>query len=185
MGMPETTEPAYWTAAMARELPDDGRRYEVVHGELLVTPAPRAPHQLVVQRLHLLLAAYLEREPVGHVWLSPADISWDPGTLVQPDLFVVDPAESRRLDWGAMQHLLLVIEVLSPSTARADRFTKRRRYQEAGVPLYGIVDPDRERAELWTPDAALPRFEDRELTWHPAGARQPLRIPLAELFRPL
>lgn len=185
MGMPETTEPVYWTAAMARELPDDGRRYEVVHGELLVTPAPRAPHQLVVQRLHMRLAAYLDTEPVGHVWLSPADISWDPGTLVQPDLFVVDPAQSRTLDWAAMQHLLLVIEVLSPSTARADRFTKRRRYQEARVPLYWIVDPERAQVEVWTPDAALPLFEDRQVTWHPAGARQPLRVSLPELFRPL
>ncbi len=185
MGMPETTEPAYWTAAMARELPDDGRRYEVVHGELLVTPAPRAPHQLVVQRLHLLLAAYLEAEPVGAAWLSPADISWDPGTLVQPDLFVVDPAEARTLDWAAMQHLLLVIEVLSPSTARADRFTKRRRYQEARVPLYWIVDPERERVEIWGPDAVEPVLEPQQLTWHPAGARQPLRIKLPAVFRPL
>ncbi|MBK7925483.1 MAG: Uma2 family endonuclease [Gemmatimonadetes bacterium] len=55
-----------------------------------------------------------------------------------------------------MQHLLLVIEVLSPSTARADRFTKRRRYQEARVPLYWIVDPERAQVEVWTPDAVLP-----------------------------
>jgi hypothetical protein len=54
--MPDVLEPTYWTAEMVRALPDDGHRYEVVHGELLVTPAPRAPHQLVVQRLHVSLA---------------------------------------------------------------------------------------------------------------------------------
>ena len=185
MGMPELLTPTYWTAEMVRALPDDGKRYEVVHGELLVSPAPRAPHQLVVQRLHLELAAYLERTPVGHVWLSPADISWDEETLVQPDVFVADAAESRTMDWAAMQHQLLVIEVLSPSTARHDRFAKRRRYQEAGVPEYWIVDSDRQVVEVWHPADQLPRFEPLQVSWTPAGAAQPFILTLSQLFRPL
>ncbi|MGH7569884.1 MAG: Uma2 family endonuclease, partial [Gemmatimonadales bacterium] len=79
-----------WTAQMVRELADDGKRYEVVHGALLVTPAPRVPHQLVLARFHGRIRAYLE--PLGladTALFSPADISWDPATLVQPDLFVV------------------------------------------------------------------------------------------------
>ena len=60
---------------------------------------------------------------------APADISWGPDILVQPDLFVVDRTEARTLDWTRMQTLLLAVEVLSPSTARYDRFTKRRLYQ--------------------------------------------------------
>ena len=95
MGMPETTEPAYWTAAMARELPDDGRRYEVVHGELLVTPAPRAPHQELLRRLVVRLSLYLEAQPEPfRLVASPADVSWDAQTLVQPDLFVVPAAQA-------------------------------------------------------------------------------------------
>ncbi len=78
---------------------------------------------------------------------------------MQPDLCVVDLAEARTMDWAQMKHLLLVVEVLSPATTRADRFAKRRRYQEAGVPLYWIVDPDREQVEISTPDAAAPLFE--------------------------
>jgi hypothetical protein len=58
------------------------------------------------------------------------------------------------MDWLRMKHLLLVVEVLSPATARADRLDERRRYQEAGVPLYWIVEPGREQVEIWTPDAA-------------------------------
>jgi Uma2 family endonuclease len=183
--MPDVLEPTYWTAEMVRALPDDGHRYEVVHGELLVTPAPRAPHQLVVQRLHVSLAEYLKREPAGYLWLSPADISWDPGTLVQPDLFVVDPAESRTLDWASMQHLLFVIEVLSPTTARYDRFTKRRRYQEAGVPEYWIVDPERQVVEIWHPGDQLPRTEPTQATWLPVGAERGFTVSLAELLAPL
>ncbi len=133
MGMPDLLYPPYWTADMVRALPDDGQRYELVHGELLVTPAPNSWHQEVTFRLARRLADYLDREPVGHVMLSPADISWDGDTLVQPDLFVVDPVEARAMDWQSMQTLLLVAEVLSPSTARQDRFAKRVRYQAAGV----------------------------------------------------
>jgi Uma2 family endonuclease len=185
MGMPDLLTPTYWTADMVRALPDDGKRYEVVHGELLVTPSPRLWHQEVVMRLAVSLRAYLEVERVGHLLFSPADISWDPGSLVQPDLFVADLSEARTLDWARVQHLLLVIEVLSPSTARYDRFTKRRRYQEAGVPWYWIVDPDARQVEVWTPADQLPRLERERLVWEPAGATRQWHLELAELFRPL
>lgn len=133
MGM---AAPTYWTAEMVRQLPDDGNRYEVVHGELLVTPAPRLGHQLLVTRLAIALGNYLAGEPVGIVLTSPADISWGRDVLVQPDVFVVPHDEAKSREWSRIRTLLLVVEVLSPSTARADRFTKRHRYQEAGVPLY-------------------------------------------------
>src|SRR5437867_13130325 len=72
MGM---VAPVYYTADMVRALPDDGNRYEVVYGELLVTPAPRLWHQKVASRLETALAVYLEGEPVGEVLHAPADIS--------------------------------------------------------------------------------------------------------------
>jgi Uma2 family endonuclease len=178
--------PIYWTAEMVRQLPDDGNRYEVVHGELLVTPAPRLSHQLLVSRLAVAVARYLEHEPVGIMLTSPADISWGRrDVLVQPDVFVIPPNEARTGDWTRLRSLLLVVEVLSPSTARADRFTKRRRYQEAGVPLYWIVDGEEQRVEVWTPDADLPTIETKRLVWRPAGIGQPFTLELAELFRPI
>jgi len=182
MGM---VAPTYHTADMVRALPDDGNRYEVVHGELLVTPAPRAFHQLVLQRLQLALGTYLERERVGQLLASPADISWGPDILVQPDLFVVDLAEARTLDWRRMRTLLLAVEILSPSSGRADRFTKRRLYQEHGVETYWVVDPDAQLVELWAPEATFPRVERELVTWHPAGAREPLALTVGELFRPV
>jgi Uma2 family endonuclease len=177
--------PVYYTADQVRALPDDGNRYEVVHGELLVTPAPRAWHQEVVKRLLVALDAYLSRHPAGHVVMAPADISWTDDTLVQPDVFVVDREEARTLDWRRMRRLLLAVEVLSPSTARADRFTKRRLYQEVGIPVYWLVDGDARTVEVWTPEALVPVVERESVRWYPAGASRPLVIGLAELFAPI
>jgi Uma2 family endonuclease len=183
MGMPDTLTPVYWTADMARRLPEDGNRYEVVYGELLVTPAPRLWHQELVRRLVVALAHYLEANPLGLVLTSPADISWGADVLVQPDVFVVPTEQARTLEWSAVRDLLLVAEVLSPSTPRHDRFTKRRRYQEAGVPLYWIVDGDERQVEVWTPGDAFPRIERDRLVWQPEGAGAPFTLALQELFR--
>lgn len=182
MGM---AAPLYHSADMVRALPDDGKRYETVYGELLVTPAPRPLHQLVLQRLHVALYHYVETERCGHLFASPADISWGPDVLVQPDLFVVDLEEARTMDWSQMQHLLLAVEVLSPSTARYDRFTKRRLYQDVGVPLYWIVDPDAQAVEVWTPEATVPHEERERIEWTPSGAGVPFGLALMELFKPI
>ena len=177
--------PLYYTAEMVLALPSDGNRYETVHGELLVSPAPRLLHQLVLERLAHALREYLELEPVGTLLRAPADITWSPDTLVQPDAFIVPLDEARTLDWAKVKTLLLAVEVLSPTTARADRFTKRRLYQERRIPTYWIVDCDERTVERWTPDALFPAVERNELRWHPAGAATPCVIALAELFRPL
>ena len=182
MGM---AAPIYYTADMVRALPDDGNRYEVVYGELLVTPSPRPWHQVVVNRLTVALSNYLEQEAVGVVLASPADISWGPDVLVQPDVFVVPPDEARTLSWSRMRSLLLVAEVLSPSSTRADRFVKRLRYREAGVPIYWVVDGDAHSVEVWTPADDFPAVERDRLAWQPAGASRPLILTLADLFRPL
>jgi len=185
MGMPDILTPVYWTADMARHLPEDGNRYEVVYGELLVTPAPRLWHQQLVQRLSFTLAKYLEIHRAGVVLTSPADISWGRDVLVQPDVFVVPVEQARTLEWSAIRDLLLVAEVLGPSTPRHDRFTKRRRYQEAGAPLYWIVDGEARQVEVWTPDDVFPRFERERLTWQPEGAGAPFIVSLEDLFRPI
>ena len=181
MGM---AAPIYYSADMVRALPEDGNRYETVHGELLVTPAPRAVHQHVVTELVLRIGNYLVLHPVGRVLISPADISWRQDVLVQPDVFVVAMEEASTFDWARMKTLLLAIEVLSPSTRRYDRFTKRRVYQEFHVPCYGMVDIEGRAAEVWTPDATFPTVERERLLWHPEGASEALVIPLADILPP-
>ena len=183
MGM---AAPTYYRADMVRQMPDDGNKYEVVYGELLVTPAPRLWHQVVVQRLALALDAYLRHEPVGHVFAGRSDISWGlDDVLVEPDVFVAPLDQVRTLDWTQIRHLLLAAEILSPSSVRYDRFAKRRLYQERGVPLYWIVDGERREVEVWTPEARFPQIEHERLVWHLAGAASAFILDLTELFKPL
>jgi Uma2 family endonuclease len=182
MGM---AAPIFYTAEMVRALPDDGNRYETVRGELLVTPAPRLWHEEIVARLVLALRAYLQNEPVGHAFGGRSDISWGPDTLVQPDVFVAPLDEVRTLEWARVKTLLLVIEVLSPSSRRADRFTKRIEYQRQNVPHYWVVNPDERSVEVWSPAATLPTTEYEHLVWYPAGATRPFVLALEELFRPI
>lgn len=84
-----------------------------------------------------------------------------------------------------MKALLLVVEVLSPGTARQDRFTERRLYQESGVPLYWIVDLDQKAVEVWATEAQLPAIESECMVWNPKGAEEGFVPELAELFKPV
>ena len=173
--------PEYFTADMVRALPDDGNRYELLWGELLVTPAPVKVHQRIVRRLVVLLDAYCARFGLGETFTSPADISWGTDTLVQPDVFVATPEQAAAPDWSAVKDLLLVVEVLSPSTARRDRFHKRKLYQQQSVATIWLVDPHRRLVEVWTPDARFPVVETECVSWHPAGAIEPLVIDVESL----
>lgn len=178
--------PTYWTAEMVRALPDDGRQYETVYGELLVSPAPRPWHEVIVARLLLLLTDYVHRQPLDiHVFGSRSDISWSSDTLVQPDLFALPLEEARTLEWSAMKNLLLAVEVLSPSSLRADRFTKRRLYQDVGVPAYWIVNPDHPQVEVWTPTVRVPVIQRERVLWEPPDSTAPCVVDLRELLRPL
>jgi Uma2 family endonuclease len=160
-------------------------RRTVVDGLPLPSTCRRDQRQVLVKRLSLALELYLERQPIGELLTSPADISWGPDVLVQPDVFVVPLDEARTLTWSRMRTLLLVAEVLSPSSARGDRFIKRLRYRQAGVPVYWVVDGDDRSVEIWTPGDDFPAVERERLVWQPAAARQPFSLELGNLFRPL
>jgi Uma2 family endonuclease len=185
-------EQIYYTADDVRALnaaePRHWPRYECVYGELLVSPAPGIPHQVVVSRLHELLAAHIRAQSLPLMAMTaPADISWGRDDVtVQPDVFVV-PTEMLRAGWVSrswhfVRHLPLAAEVLSPSSRRGDRFTKRQLYQREGVPLYWILDPQGRTAEVWTPEAHFPAVERERLVWHPEGAAEPFVCALAALF---
>lgn len=180
MGMPQTTHD--WTAERVRALPDDGRRYECVDGELLVTPAPAWSHQRAIRVLTRLLCDYL-RGRDAEVIFAPADIVLDPRTLVEPDLFVVPLVEGRYAEsWEDVGRLLLAVEVLSPSSARADRVVKRRRYQRARFPEYWVVDVDARLVERSRPDDERPELLTESLSWQPDPGRPPLMIGLPAYF---
>jgi Uma2 family endonuclease len=175
-----------WTAHEVRELiaaaPLATPRYELVDGELLVTPGPSGFHQRTVVELIVALDAYLRVERVGRVLTSPSDVELEPEFITQPDVYVLPLAEWRRLagDDTATRELLLAIEVLSPSSSRHDRVRKRPLYQRH-VPDYWIVDLDARLFERWTPGDERPEVITETLVWHPAGAATPLTLNVAAL----
>lgn len=120
------------------DLPGDGRRYELIDGSLVVTPAPGPAHQLVVVALCRLLWASRRRGTV--VLPAPVDFVPAPNTSLQPDVVVVDESELQEAQLTRTP--LLVIEVLSPSSRRHDLGSKRLSYAAAGVPIYWVVDPE-------------------------------------------
>src|SRR5229473_7696411 len=115
--------------------------------------------------------------------ISPADLNPEPGALVQPDVFVVALVAGRRpRDWSDIEALVLAVEVLSPSTARADRTVKRRLLQRAGVPEYWIVDLEARLVERWRPGDERPEILTETLEWRPDPVIEPLVIELPRLF---
>lgn len=182
MGMPAVS-PRRWTRAEVLALPDDGKRYELVDGELLVSPAARLRHQLVVQELFRLIDPFVIRHHLGTTFCLPADLTLQAGQVVQPDVFVLaEVPDPRTTEWDDVGIPVLAVEVLSPSTARHDRLVKRGAYQRAGVATYWIVDLDAQLVEVWTPEAASPVIITDELVWQPSEAVAPLRIALTEIF---
>lgn len=182
MGMPET---ARYTVEEVLRFPDDGKRYELIRGELLVSPAPAPRHQAVVVRLLGMLGDYLRRAGrEGTLFTAPADISWDDETLVQPDLLVVPPSEVTN-NWSTYRTLLLAVEVLSPTSGRADRLLKRRLYQERQVATYWIVDHDAGVVEVWHPEDTRPAVVSDSLNWRLEAEMPELIVNLDALFRDL
>lgn len=183
MAMPVHVPDQDWTVARALALPEDGNRYEVLDGELFVTPAPTWGHQSVLAVLQVRLSAYVNENRLGWTRFSPADIVFSPRRLVQPDLFVVpwqDGGPPRT--WSEVRSLLLAIEVLSPSTARADRHRKRSIYQSERVPEYWIIDADARIIERWRPEDVRPEIIVDALVWRPRAELPPFELALDELF---
>ena len=184
MAMPATRH--RWTAREVRQLIADSPlatpRYELVDGELLVTPSPAWPHQRAVQILTRELSAYLHAEPVGHVGSSPFDVEPEPELIVQPDVFVLPIAESRRL-FSEMpaRALMLAVEILSPSSSRHDRVTKRSAYQRH-VPEYWVVDLDARLVERWASHDDRAQLITQTLDWRPAGATTVFALDLPSYF---
>ena len=172
-----------WTVSDVLAIPWDGQRREVLGGELFVTPAPVLLHQRAVMLLGYLLTPYVTSVG-GELFNLPGDIVLTPETLVQPDVFVAprDPAVPLR-EWSQIAELLVVVEVISPRTAKRDRTIKRDYYQSRRIPEYWIVDNGARHIERWRPDSSRAEVLREEIVWYPAGASAPLTIELVAFFR--
>ncbi len=139
----------HWTYNYYAALPDDGKRYEIVNGVLLMTPSPGKQHQEVSFEIASYLRIYVRQANLGRVYIAPFDVQLAPSMVVQPDVMVIlqqnlDKVSSNRV-LGAPD---LVVEVVSPGTATYDRHAKQIAYAQAGVPEYWIADPSARTVEV-------------------------------------
>jgi Uma2 family endonuclease len=182
--MAQRLSPHAWTVERLWDLPDDGNRYELIDGDLLVTPAPTARHQWAVAELFAQITAYCRQIGV-YAAIAPATLIESANTAVQPDLLVIPPTATgaRPMTYEDFGTPLLVIEVLSPSSARVDRERKLHLYQRMQIPEYWIVDAETRIIERWRPLSVEPEHLDAMLEWQPTPTFEPLRIDLVQLFR--
>lgn len=130
--------------------PNDGKRYEIIDGVLYVSPAPVPLHQRVLRELFRVLDGHVRRHRLGEVFFAPIGIVLETPSAVQPDLVFIAEHQGdivrEKAVFGAPD---LLVEVLSPSSARRDRSLKRRTYERCGVGNYWVLDPRRRRLEAW------------------------------------
>lgn len=165
-----------WGAPLSEDdladVPDDGRRYELVNGTLVVTPAPNVRHQTCVTAIWLLLHS---ARTAGHrVFVAPLDVRLSDTTVLQPDVFVARASDLTEARLEAAP--LLAVEVLSPSTRLVDLGTKRLVFEAAGVPAYWLVDPEVPRLTVLELDGG--RYAERASVAgdDPYTATHPFRV---------
>ena len=139
------------TYAELEQWPDDGRRYELYGGEVIVVPAPLPIHQVVALRLFRILDEYA-RTTGGLALASPLDIVFSEYDVLQPDVVFFDPERRQQIDLQSAIRIVpnLVVEVLSRSTAARDRGRKRDVFADYEVSEYWIVDPTVRTLEILT-----------------------------------
>ncbi len=183
MGMPALhTE---WTVDMLDALEDDGQRYELIDGELFVTPSPIDIHQMVVGELYALLREYLKGMGIGKQMVSPSDVRRGDRTRnrVQPDVFVVRLADGRRPPYPYdLSDLVLAVEVSSPSSRRLDYHVKREVYLRSGVATYWVIDADARTVSNWHGTSDHGTVHSDTVEWSPVGAQAPFVLPLGRFF---
>lgn len=166
-----------WTVDLLEQLPDDGLRYEILDGILIVSPSPIPVHQRAIGRIYRLLD---DACPPDHeAFVSPLDWQPDNRTSLEPDVLVV--ATDRIGTKNIQQNPAIVVEVLSPSSRRYDRLLKFGRYAEAGIGQYWIVDPAKPSIEIYGLDDA---GGYRLLTSGEADGEVAVAAPLAVTVRP-
>src|SRR5918992_3207946 len=154
------------TIDMLDDFPDDGTRYELLDGLLLVTPAPSNAHQVVATRLAAMLSIALGSDSGARV-VAVGAIQRGDDTQRQPDVLVYPSRFSPSTHWRDIRGWWLAIEVLSPSSRLYDREVKRGAYLALGVQEYWIVDPDTCSVERWTRADSEQLSVGTELVWRP------------------
>lgn len=131
-------------------MPDDGKRYELIGGEVFMSPSPSEKHQRALAELYLSMASHVKEKKLGRVYFTPFDVVFSEKTALRPDLIFVSSA---RVGIIGPEYIIgapdLVVEILSPNRPSYDRVTKLEQYALYGVPEYWIIDPGEEKAETY------------------------------------
>jgi Uma2 family endonuclease len=183
--MAVATQVRKWTLQELHRLPDDGNKYELVRGELFVTPPPGDEHETILAKLTEILVPYVRMHGLGHVY-HPRAVFRLEGSEVEPDLMVRQAHPSRRgndSDWDRAPVPILVVEVLSSYTRRRDHNQKKSFYLDAGIAEYWIVDPVEREITVAKPGHPT-TLERNQMTWLPPGAESPLELGVAAIFEP-
>jgi len=180
MHMARKAESFVWTLEDLDRLPDDGNRYELVRGELFVTPAPSPPHELIAVVLSDILGDYARHHQIGRVF-RPRAVVRAKGSEVEPDVMVRAWTGRAWERWDEAPLPLLVVEIASGVTRRRDEGPKREFYTDLGIPEYWIVDPEARTIRVVRPGTDVVTTDI--VTWHPAGATEPLTLDVAAVFR--
>ena len=179
MAMAETK---IWTLDELHSLPDDNNKYELLHGELFVTPAPSFDHETIIARLQALLVPFVMANNLGYVYSGNSVVTDDESELI-PDLLVRQPA-APKTSWKSAPLPVLVVEVISRTTRRRDYEFKKPFYaDEVRIPEYWILDGDRRVITVVRPDLPARSLHDR-LTWNPPETSASLEISLVDVFGP-
>lgn len=173
-----------WTLEEVHALPDDGNRHELLDGELLVSAAPSWTHQRVLSLLHEAMAPFARSIGGLEVLFGPGAVQFSSRRELQPDLtgWSFDPSRGTPVNQDE-RTLILAVEVLSPSTARTDRYRKRPAFQQQGVPEFWIVDLHARLVERWRPTDEVPEVPTEVLEWQPVSEGPALEVDLPLLFR--
>lgn len=164
-------------------LPEDtARRHELLDGHYVVSPEASFRHQRASGLLGRVLLPALAGRPELELLAVPGDIVLNPKTVVAPDLCVIPRPASAQVHWREVGRPLLVIELLSRSTAARDRGVKRRLYQQAGIPEYWIVDLDARLVERWRPGDDRPEILSETLVWQVSESAAPFEVDLTAFF---
>ena len=169
-----------WTLEEVHSLPDDGNKYELVRGELFVTPPPSDRHETIAARLTDILGPYVQTHGLGHVYHPRAVMRFE-GSEVEPDLMVRQPHHDPEGSWDDAPVPILVVEIISDSTRRRDHGPKRTLYMDANVAEYWIVDRERRTITRVRREEADDVVRD-QLIWAPGNADAPLTVTLSEVF---
>ncbi|GBD92747.1 hypothetical protein BMS3Abin05_00322 [bacterium BMS3Abin05] len=134
-----------------KHLPNDGKRYEIIEGELLISPSPKTGHQRIHARLFNALMNFVQKNHSGELFSAPLDVVFSNLNVVQPDLLFIS---KKRRSIIAEDNIRgapdLIVEILSPYTEKADRIQKKELYAVYGVREYWIADPEKETIEVYS-----------------------------------